>query len=167
MGNNIKLLLKVIIHGSRNTYIVEGHYNKVQYCKILHTDRNWGRISIRCWIYKRYPIPNPNGWAMGFFCEYLWENWLGYKGTALKAVKINLLWSGGWNNATFRPGNYKSKELYTLPTNNHLDAWSRPVIDRSKRCIVSKYIPKSATSINIWYQLSFILQDPTLFSILT
>ena len=27
--------------------------------------RNGGRISIRCWIHKRHPIPRPNGWAIG------------------------------------------------------------------------------------------------------
>ena len=27
--------------------------------------RNWGRISMRCWIHKRHPIPRPNGRAMG------------------------------------------------------------------------------------------------------
>ena len=27
--------------------------------------KNWGRISIRCWIHIRHPIPHPNGWAMG------------------------------------------------------------------------------------------------------
>ena len=26
---------------------------------------NWGRISIRCWIHKRHPIPHPNGRVMG------------------------------------------------------------------------------------------------------
>ena len=31
--------------------------------------RNWGRISIRCWIHERCPIPCPNRWAMGCFCE--------------------------------------------------------------------------------------------------
>ena len=34
--------------------------------------RNWGRISITCWIHKRHPTPRPYGRAMG--C-YLWEKW--------------------------------------------------------------------------------------------
>ena len=28
--------------------------------------RNWGRISIRCWTYKRHPIPHPNRRDMGY-----------------------------------------------------------------------------------------------------
>ena len=46
---------------------------------------NWGIISIRCWIHKRHSIPHPNGRDMGWgvFCEYLWENWPCYNGTAL------------------------------------------------------------------------------------
>ena len=31
----------------------------------INNYRNWGRISIRCWIHKRHPIPRPNGQAMG------------------------------------------------------------------------------------------------------
>ena len=31
----------------------------------INNYRNWGRISIRCWIHKRHPIPRPNGRAMG------------------------------------------------------------------------------------------------------
>ena len=30
----------------------------------LDNYRNWGRISIKCWIHKRHPIPRPNGRAM-------------------------------------------------------------------------------------------------------
>ena len=42
-------------------------FNAVQYRRYcINNCRNWGRISIRCWIHKRYPIPCPNGWAMGF-----------------------------------------------------------------------------------------------------
>ena len=45
---------------------VECCYNVIQYCKILHNNyRNWGRISIRCWIHKRHSIPRPIGQAMG------------------------------------------------------------------------------------------------------
>ena len=31
----------------------------------INNYRNWCRISIRCWDYKRHPIPRPNGRAMG------------------------------------------------------------------------------------------------------
>ena len=31
----------------------------------INNYRNWGRILIRCWIHKRYPIPHPSGQAMG------------------------------------------------------------------------------------------------------
>ena len=31
----------------------------------INNYRNWGRISIRRWIYKRHTIPRPNGRAMG------------------------------------------------------------------------------------------------------
>ena len=41
----------------------------------INNYRNWGRISIRCWIHKRHPIPRPNRRAMGVFCECLCENW--------------------------------------------------------------------------------------------
>ena len=32
----------------------------------INNYRNWGRLSIKCWIYKRHPIPRPNGRAMGW-----------------------------------------------------------------------------------------------------
>ena len=35
----------------------------IRYC--INDCRNWGRISIRCWIHKRHPISRPNGRAMG------------------------------------------------------------------------------------------------------
>ena len=28
--------------------------------------RDWGRISIKCWMHKRHPWPRSNGWAMGY-----------------------------------------------------------------------------------------------------
>ena len=31
----------------------------------MNNYRNWGRISIRCWIHKKHPIACPNGRAMG------------------------------------------------------------------------------------------------------
>ena len=37
--------------------------NIVRY--FMNDYRNWGRISIRCWIHKRHTIPLPNGRAMG------------------------------------------------------------------------------------------------------
>ena len=51
-------------------YTVEYRYNApniVRYNIINY--RNWGRISIRCWIHKRQPIARPNGRAMG--CLFL------------------------------------------------------------------------------------------------
>ena len=33
----------------------------------INNYRNWGRISVRCWMHKRHPIPCPNGRAMGCF----------------------------------------------------------------------------------------------------
>ena len=51
-------------------------YNTITWSKIvrysINNGGNWGRISIRCWIYKRHP-----------FCEYLWENLLRHNGTTL------------------------------------------------------------------------------------
>ena len=41
--------------------------NIVRYC--INDSRNWGRISIRCWIHKRHLIPCPNGRAMGVFVD--------------------------------------------------------------------------------------------------
>ena len=37
--------------------------NVVRY--YMNNQKNWGRISIRCWIHKIHPIPRPNGRAMG------------------------------------------------------------------------------------------------------
>ena len=65
----------------------------VRYC--INSCRNWSWISIRCWIHKRHPIPCPNGRAMGRFCEYLWENWPRYNGTALYPSTLSSL-SGNW-----------------------------------------------------------------------
>ena len=38
-------------------------FNIVRY--YINNYRKCGRISIRCCIHKRHPIPRPNGWAMG------------------------------------------------------------------------------------------------------
>ena len=35
----------------------------------MNNYRNWGKISIRCWIHKIYPIPRPNGWAFMNICQ--------------------------------------------------------------------------------------------------
>ena len=43
----------------------------------INNYRNWSRISVRCLIHKRL------GALWGVFCEYLWENWPRYNGTAL------------------------------------------------------------------------------------
>ena len=37
--------------------------NIVRYC--INNHRNWGRISIRCWIHNRHPIARPGRRAMG------------------------------------------------------------------------------------------------------
>ena len=52
----------------------------------INNYRNWGRISIRCWIHKRHPIPHPNRWAMS--CDYVWENLSHYNGTTLYLVNL-------------------------------------------------------------------------------
>ena len=49
---------------------VKTRSNIVKY--YINDYRNWGKISIKCWIYKRHPIPRP---------EYLWENWLHHNST--------------------------------------------------------------------------------------
>ena len=36
----------------------------------IYNNRDWGTISIRCWIHKRHSIPRPNGRAMG---SLLWR----------------------------------------------------------------------------------------------
>ena len=36
---------------------------------------NWGRISIKCWIHKRYPIPRPNGRAMACLLWMFVRKW--------------------------------------------------------------------------------------------
>ena len=53
--------------------------NVIEY--YINDYRNWGRISIRCWIHKRLPIPHPNGVFCGYI--YLWENWQRYNSTVL------------------------------------------------------------------------------------
>ena len=50
----------------------------VRYC--INIYRNWGKILIRCWINKRYPIPRE---LWGVFCEYEWGKWPRNNGTAL------------------------------------------------------------------------------------
>ena len=35
----------------------------------INNYRNWGRISIRCWIHKRHPMPRPNGVSFVNICE--------------------------------------------------------------------------------------------------
>ena len=53
----------------------------VRYCN--NNYRNWGRISIRCWIHKDTQLPALTSELWGVFCEYLWENWPRYNGTTL------------------------------------------------------------------------------------
>ena len=49
----------------------------------INNCRNWYRISIRCWIHIRHPYISLTSELWGVFCEYLWENWQRYNGTAL------------------------------------------------------------------------------------
>ena len=44
----------------------------------MNNYRNCGKISVRCWIHKGQPIP-----LWDVFCEYLWENWPCFNGTAV------------------------------------------------------------------------------------
>ena len=53
--------------------------------------RHWSRISIRCWIHKSHTI---TGELWGVFCEYLWQNWPRYNGTALYLYLIWFLSTG-------------------------------------------------------------------------
>ena len=55
----------------------------------INNCRNWGRISIKCWIHIRDPILRPNGWAMGCLpLIYIFlENWPRYNGAALYFAK--------------------------------------------------------------------------------
>ena len=45
--------------------------NVVRY--FINNYRNWGRISIRCWIYKRHHIPRPHGRVMGHLLWIFFE----------------------------------------------------------------------------------------------
>ena len=56
---------------------------------IVRYYRNCGRISIRCWIHKRHPIPRPDGRVMGCLLWMCWENWPRYNGTALYYVEAS------------------------------------------------------------------------------
>ena len=56
----------------------------VRYC--INNHRNWGRVSIRCWVHKRHPIPRPNSRAMGSCFYYLLEKWPCYNGTVLYII---------------------------------------------------------------------------------
>ena len=62
---------------------VECRYNAVQCIKIVNNCRNSGRISVICWIYNRHPKPHPKVDLWGVFCDYFWECWPRYNGTAL------------------------------------------------------------------------------------
>ena len=48
--------------------VVMRQSNKLRSC--IHQCRYSDRISIRCWIHKRYPILHPNRWAIVCLCEY-------------------------------------------------------------------------------------------------
>ena len=52
-----------VVHQSIQSSAIIRRSNIVRH--YVNDYRNWGRISIRCWIHKRHPIPHPNGWAMG------------------------------------------------------------------------------------------------------
>ena len=50
----------------RIRFTVGCRYNAVNIVRYyINNYRNWGRISIRCWIHKRHPIPRPDGRAKG------------------------------------------------------------------------------------------------------
>ena len=53
-----KTLYRVVLQSSA----VITRSNIVRYYK--NDYRSWGKISFRCWIHKRHPIPRPNGRAM-------------------------------------------------------------------------------------------------------
>ena len=84
-AGSISMSWRMNIHSpvicSIQSSVVITRSNIVKY--YIHNYRTWSRISIRCWIHKRHPIPRPNGRAMGCFCGYLWENWPRYNGTRL------------------------------------------------------------------------------------
>ena len=66
-------------------YTVECYYNAVQYNKILHTSLQGLRQNInqRLNLQKNNPYLALTGKLRSVFCEYIWENWLHYNGTAL------------------------------------------------------------------------------------
>ena len=73
----------------------------------IHNYTNWDRISIRCWITKDTPYLALTGELRGIFCEYMWENWPRYNGTALY-IGSALYYSG------VRPGNLLYPRLHVI-----------------------------------------------------
>ena len=61
--------------------------NIVRYYK--NDYRNWCKISIRYWIYKRHAIP---GEEWGVFYWYMWEYWPRYNGAALYCARYIEPW---------------------------------------------------------------------------
>ena len=56
----------------------------------INNYRNWGRISIRCWVHKNIPYLTLTGELWGVFCEYLWENWQHHNRTILYQFSARL-----------------------------------------------------------------------------
>ena len=75
-GHCMPLMLNVIY-----LFTIITRSNIVRY--YINNYRNWRWISIRCWIHK---IPL-TGELWRIFCEYLWNNWPRYNGTALYVRK--------------------------------------------------------------------------------
>ena len=50
---------------------------------LINNYMNWGKISIRYWIKKDTQYFALTGELWGVFCEFKWEHWLRYNGTAL------------------------------------------------------------------------------------
>ena len=55
------------------TRIEAKYHNIVRH--YINDYKNWGKISIRCWIHKDTPYLALLGELCGVFCEYSWENW--------------------------------------------------------------------------------------------
>ena len=108
----------------------------------MNNYKNWGRISSRCWIYKRHPIPRPNGRAMGCI---LWVYFVRKNDRVITALHCIFISVFSWLSTLSRNILYVGKYLIDgwgtkpvwlcLPQTNTLQA----NLDRktfSKRCII-------------------------------
>ena len=71
--------MHAIIHIQSSAIITRSDI--VRYC--INNCRYWSTISIRRWIHKIHPYLALTGELCAVFCEYLWEDWPRYNGTAL------------------------------------------------------------------------------------